>query len=370
MALYKTGVIEMDLEHLFKLDPYELEAAQKQDLMFNHLLELTKHHQASCNDYSNIINSIPNHSNSGHMIDELPFLPVRLFKMHELKSISSELIIKTLTSSGTTSQSVSKVYLDKETSILQTKALVNIVTSFIGNKRLPMILVDSPNVIKNRSSFSARGAGLMGLVNFGRDHFYLFDDEMNMDYFGLENFLERHQDEKILVFGFTFMVWKYFYQRSLENNKTINLNNGILIHSGGWKKLQEEAVDNETFKSKVANRFNLKQIYNFYGMVEQIGSIFMECEQGFLHAPNFADVIIRDPVTLRVLEVGATGLIQVLSILPKSYPGHNLLTEDLGTIYGEDNCSCGRKGKYFRVHGRLPSAELRGCSDTQAYDRR
>ena len=31
---------------------------------------------------------------------------------------------------------------------------------------------------------------------------------------------------------------------------------------------------------------------------------------------------------------------------------------------GIDDCKCGRKGKYFLVHGRIKKAELRGCSDT------
>ena len=50
--------------------------------------------------------------------------------------------------------------------------------------------------------------------------------------------------------------------------------------------------------------------------------------------------------------------------LPRSYPGHSLLTEDLGVLLGEDDCPCGRKGKYFKVTGRVPRAEVRGCSDT------
>ena len=53
-----------------------------------------------------------------------------------------------------------------------------------------------------------------------------------------------------------------------------------------------------------------------------------------------------------------------MSILPNSYPGHNILTEDIGKVYGEDNCKCGRKGKYFHIFGRLEKAEIRGCSDT------
>ena len=51
-------------------------------------------------------------------------------------------------------------------------------------------------------------------------------------------------------------------------------------------------------------------------------------------------------------------------LLPGSYPGHVLLTEDVGTLEGEDDCPCGRKGRYFKVHGRIAKAEVRGCSDT------
>nr|WP_282601556.1 hypothetical protein [Pantoea ananatis] len=41
-----------------------------------------------------------------------------------------------------------------------------------------------------------------------------------------------------------------------------------------------------------------------------------------------------------------------------------MLTEDVGILLGEDDCSCGRMGKYFQVLGRLKNAEIRGCSDT------
>jgi len=93
----------------------------------------------------------------------------------------------------------------------------------------------------------------------------------------------------------------------------------------------------------------------------------VECSCGHLHAPNFADVVIRDMLTFEPLPPRKQGMIQVLSSLPESYPGHSLLTEDMGTVLGEDDCPCGWKGKYFEVAGRIPKAELRGCSDTYAY---
>ena len=108
--------------------------------------------------------------------------------------------------------------------------------------------------------------------------------------------------------------------------------------------------------------FLIENVVNYYGLVEQTGSIFFECKYGYFVNTIFSDVIIRDK-NFKVLPSGKKGLIQLISILPSSYPGHNILTEDIGEIIGENNCRCGRKGKYFKIHGRAKGSELRGCSN-------
>jgi len=137
----------------------------------------------------------------------------------------------------------------------------------------------------------------------------------------------------------------------------------VLIHGGGWKKLVDEAVTAEEFKMRLTESCGIKNVYEYYGMVEQTGSIFMACEQGHFHAPVYSDVIIRRVIDFSVAEIGVKGIVQVLSILPSSYPGHSLLTEDEGTLMGQDDCACGRKGKYFKISGRLKNAEIRGCGN-------
>ena len=101
-------------------------------------------------------------------------------------------------------------------------------------------------------------------------------------------------------------------------------------------------------------------------MVEQTGCICMECACGHLHASIFSDIVTRRPLDFSECDIGEPGIIQVLSTLPESYPGCSLLTEDEGVILGVDDCPCGRKGKYFKINGRLQEAEIRGCSDTYA----
>ena len=167
------------------------------------------------------------------------------------------------------------------------------------------------------------------------------------------------------------MIWQHFYKELVRLKKegiTFDLSNGVLIHGGGWKKLVNEAVSQEEFKQRLTDVCGLSDVHDYYGMVEQTGCIYMQCEHGHLHASVFSDVIIRDPKDFSVAPHGQAGIIQVVSMIPESYPGHSLLTEDEGVILGEDDCPCGRMGKYFKINGRLKNAEIRGCSDTYAAD--
>lgn len=274
-----------------------------------------------------------------------------------------------MTSSGTSGQRVSKIYLDKKTASNQQKTMIKIVSDFIGPRRIPMIIVDSPSVLKDRASFSARGAGILGFSMFGSERIFALKDDMSLNEDCLLNFLEKHSDTPILLFGFTFMVWKHFYHELKRLSKEgihFDLSQGILIHGGGWKKLISESVNPQEFNKKLNEICGIRKIHNYYGMVEQTGCIYMECEYGHLHASIFSDVIMRKPLDFTKCSFGEEGIIQVVSTIPESYPGHSLLTEDLGTILGEDDCPCGRKGKYFTISGRMTNAEIRGCSDTYA----
>jgi len=350
------------VNELLKYEPYRLDHNAKQALLLKELVELHEHHLQNCEAYNKITGVLYNHPYKS--IEDLPFLPVSAFKHFDLLSIPPDKVYKTLLSSGTTGSTPSKIFLDAETSRNQTLALAKIMQFVLGEQRLPMLIVDSDSLLKNRQMFSARGAGVIGMSTFGKDHFYLLDENMQPKEDKLKEFLSKYNGKKILIFGFTFMVWQYLYELSFSEK--IDLSNAILVHSGGWKKLIEKSISNEVFKGKLSGKFGLGHCYNFYGMVEQVGSVFLECEEGFLHAPNFADIITRHAEDFSPVKNGEEGLVQVLSTLPHSYPGHSLLTEDMGIVHGEDDCKCGRMGKYFSIVGRIKKAELRGCSDTYA----
>lgn len=325
--------------------------------------ELTKHHRNACNAYDDICNGV---SGLWTAEDEGPFLPVSVFKDLDLMSVPEDQIRRKLTSSGTTGQRVSKIYLDAETSANQQRALCEIVSEYIGEKRIPMLIIDSPDVLRDRTKYSARGAGIMGFSMMASKRFYALDNNMELDLDSIRAFAEAADGGPCFAFGFTFMIWQYFYGglMKLDEDQRPCLPNCYLIHGGGWKKLADQAVSNEAFKEGLQQSCGITKVSDYYGMAEQTGSIFMECECGHLHASSYSDIVCIDPMDFSEKPFGEEGLLALSSTLPKSYPGHRLLTEDWGVVLGEDDCPCGRPGKYFKIQGRIKKAEIRGCSDT------
>jgi len=356
----------MEYEEILKYEPYEMDSASKNTLFSKYLSDLTIHHYEKSNEYAKILDALDFKIHEFLNVAEVPFLPVSLFKEIRLLSLDKSQIFKTMTSSGTTGQSVSRIFLDKKTAYNQQKTLAKIMSHYLGISRMPMIIIDKPSVVNSRENFSARGAGIIGFSIFGSRKIYALNDDMSINIEELKVFIDQYINQKIFIFGFTFMIWQHFYKELLKLDCKFDLSNSIMFHGGGWKKLEFEKVSPRVFKDCLRNVCGIREIHDFYGMVEQTGSIFVECESGHMHSTSYSDIIIRNPNDFSIMPNNSAGIIQVISLLPESYPGHSLLTEDEGIIFGEDDCSCGKKGKYFKVIGRLQNTEIRGCSDTYA----
>lgn len=367
MLVQKEEILS-SLDNIYSFNQIEFKYGHENEAhnALKHYLMLTQFHYERCEKYKKIVDILGYNLAAMNSIESLPFIPVRLFKQHELMSVQSNEVVKTLLSSGTSGQSVSKIFLDRHNALNQTRALARITGTITGGKRMPMLIIDSSAVIKDRKMFSARGAGILGFSMLGHSVEFALDENMNLRMNAIENFLEKFSGQSVLVFGFTFIIWKHFYNALVQASKSLSMKNAILIHGGGWKKLYAESISNDEFKKALKLRCGINQVANYYGMVEQTGSIFMECEFGMLHNSIFNDIVIRRYHDFSQCNIGEEGIIQTLSTLPTSYPGHSVLTEDVGRMMGVNNCPCGRSGKYFEVFGRVASAEIRGCSDTYA----
>ena len=102
---------------MFNIEPFSLEKKDKSIFLDSQLSKLYLHHFNNCNPYKKMMKSIGYDPKISKSYEDLPFLPVRLFKMHDLFSIEKDKITKTMTSSGTSGQEVSKIYIDKQVKI-------------------------------------------------------------------------------------------------------------------------------------------------------------------------------------------------------------------------------------------------------------
>ncbi|MGA2515969.1 MAG: acyl-protein synthetase [Thermodesulfobacteriota bacterium] len=305
-------------------------------------------------------------------IADLPYLPVGLFKTQPPLSLVAPAEIKrTLTSSSTTGQQPSRIALDSSTARRMTKGVITIVQNFIGSSRRPYLVVDVPGSVRGGQEMGARGAAIQGLQPFATEATYCLSQgnqgPLTLERDKLLEFAESRRESSVLVYGFTYILWNHLVKPLLEDGTGLDMPDVHIFHSGGWKRLQDEAVEKRAFNQAVARVFGCSpdRVIDFYGMVENVGIIYPDCPAGNKHVPGFGEVIVRDPLTLEPVGKGEQGIVQVCSVLPTSFPGYLLLTEDIGEVVAEDGCSCGRRGTCFRFAGRVPKAEIRGCGNIE-----
>ena len=107
----------MEFNEILEIKPYSLEKHEKNKLLTQRLKELTKLHYENCYKYARVLDVLDSKWENMQNVQECPFLPVRMFKDMELKSIPEDEVFKTMTSSGTTgstkvSTSSSVIYLN------------------------------------------------------------------------------------------------------------------------------------------------------------------------------------------------------------------------------------------------------------------
>ena len=91
------------------------------------------------------------------------------------------------------------------------------------------------------------------------------------------------------------------------------------------KKIKDQNANKKNFNYLIKKKFNISKVHDYYGMVEQTGSIFFECEKGFFHTSFFSDIVIRNKF-FEIQKFKKSGLIQIISLIPTSYPGHSIIT--------------------------------------------
>jgi phenylacetate-coenzyme A ligase PaaK-like adenylate-forming protein len=367
--------LEQQVDALIRGPQYATAQADKDVLLLVVLRALCRDVAERCPPYRRFLEKLGGSVDDWQSTGDVPPLPVTMFKQFLLSAVPPEKVVRELRSSSTTGQQPSRIVVDKTTAFRQSRALVSILKEHIGRQRRPLLVLDAAESMGEGENLTARGAAIRGVANFASRTVFamqpLSGNDLSPDWDRIEAFFAEHRHGPVLLFGFTFIVWSRFVCEAERRGLQCRAPQAMLLHSGGWKKLTAQAVPKEEFSRRTAAVLgcDIRAILDFYGMVEQVGTVFVDCESGNKHAPAFADVIVRRPHSLAPVNPGETGIIEVLSVLPTSYPGQALLTEDQGVLLGVDDCPCGRKGRYFRFTSRIEQAEIRGCGDTFAQSR-
>jgi phenylacetate-coenzyme A ligase PaaK-like adenylate-forming protein len=357
----------MKIEELLSLRPFSLREDEKAPLFLAAMKEAITHHYNNCSMYRKFCEKRDFRPEKIDTVEDIPFLPVDLFKHVRLVSVKERDIGRTVHSSSTTTGTPSSVYLDEKTMKRQTTTMNAIVSEFIGKKRRDFMFIDSPKTIKSaHGELSSRATTMRGFLPFSRKAFYLLNDKLEIDEKALQHTLE-HVGPNPLIYGFTYIIYNAVKSGShLQEKISQAVKNPVIIHSGGWKKLADMKVEKKHFNMEVSEFFNTapENVLDMYGMMEHLGITYIDCPCGHKHVPVYSDVIIRDVNTFKPVGVGKEGFIQLLTPIPHSYPGVSIISSDIGAVLGRDDCKCGRPGKYFVFRKRAPASEKRGCGDT------
>ncbi len=373
-STHPTDVAER-VDELIRGPQYAMPQAEKDAVLVSILRVLCRDVAGRCEPYGRFLERFGGDVDAWQSMSDVPPLPVPMFKRFLLSAVPPEKVVRQLLSSSTTGRQPSRIVIDKTTAFRQARALTSILKEHIGPRRRPYLVLDAPESVGDGENLTARGAAIRGVGNFADKTTFamrsLPDGNLEPNWEGIESFFAEHQSGPVLLFGFTFIVWSRFVTEAERRGLRFGVSEAVLLHSGGWKKLTADAVSKEEFGRRTAAVLGCDErcILDFYGMVEQVGTVFVDCEAGNKHAPAFADVVIRRPLTLEQVDIGQAGIIEVVSTLPTSYPGQALITEDQGMLVGVDDCPCGRLGNYFRFTSRIEQTEIRGCGDTFAQSR-
>ena len=279
------------------------------------------------------------HPSAVKTIREIPFLPIQFFKSHRVIS-SQQDIKKTFSSSGTTGSITSKHYIT-DLAIYE-DSFNTAFNAFYGNIKDYVVLALLPSYLEREgSSLIYMVDSLIKDSNHPESGFYL--DNLS----ALSDSLKRldASGKKVLLIGVSFALL------DLVEAYTFNLNNTIIMETGGMKGRRKELI-REELHGILKTGFGVNAIHSEYGMTELLSQGYSK-GNGVFNYPNWMRIITRDTEdALTILDNGKTGGINVIDLANINSCSF-IATQDLGRV---------NKDGSFEIIGRFDTSDIRGCN--------
>ncbi|SRR6056297_1491052 len=273
-------------------------------------------------------------------INEIPFLPIELFKSHRVITGNRAPTLH-FESSGTTGQLPSRHYLVSET--IYRESFVRSFTANYGKPEALCILALLPSYMeRGNASLVYMMDHLVGLSKHPDSGFYLDNLEELSDVLQ-----KRKQDgQATLLLGVSFALLDLAGKFPMELPPDI-----IVMETGGMKGRRKEMI-REELHAVLKQAFNTQEIHSEYGMTELLSQSYAKDGKHF-HPPPWMRVFTRDlydPLTL--LPQGRSGGINVID-LANLWSCSFIATGDVGRVHPDG---------IFEISGRFDQAEVRGCN--------
>lgn len=272
-------------------------------------------------------------------LTEIPFLPIALFKSHEVISGTAAAQI-TFTSSGTTGTTTSRHHIvDPDFYLDITKMGF---ASFYGPVEDYCVLALLPAYLERKGSALVYMAQeFIRCSKYAESGFYLNDLAK------LSTQLAHNQAQKIP----TLLIGVSFALLDLSEQFRQDLSNIIVMETGGMKGRRKEITRDE-LHDLLKKAFHLPAVHSEYGMTELLSQAYSTGNGWFKGAPTFSVMAreITDPFSY--VPPGRTGLLNIIDLANVDSCSF-IATDDLGQI-AEDGS--------FRVIGRLDASDIRGCN--------
>ncbi len=309
-----------------------------------------------------------------HRIDQIPFLPVELFKTHRVVSFTGH-ESHVFTSSATTGSVPSRHFVDDMA--VYERSFLNCFRRFYGSPSHYCILALLPGYLERQgSSLVYMADRLIRESGHPDSGFYLNDLE------GLAIRLKQLMEKgtRILLLGVSFALIDF------SEKYPMPLHNAIVMETGGMKGRRRE-MTSEELHQKLCGAFRQESIHSEYGMTELFSQAY-SAGGGRFECPPWMKVLMRDSndpleisgshcgdgiqhgatLTTRHMDAGISGgdataftenvvnfrsgginVIDLANIRSCSF----LATEDLGRLHHDGS---------FEVLGRFDQSEVRGCN--------
>ncbi len=275
-------------------------------------------------------------------VEEIPFLPIRFFKTHAIRSgiFEPEAVFE---SSGTTGTVNSRHFV--RSTALYEESFNRGFERFYGPVTDYCIIGLLPSYLeRGNASLVYMVDRLVRQSGHTQSGFYL------NDYQRLALTLQELEakGQKTLLFGVTFALL------DLAEQFPMPLRNCIIMETGGMKGRRREMIRAEVH-DRLKTAFRVAHIHSEYGMTELLSQGY-SAGDGIFNSPPWLRVLLRDeedPLTVYPAEgqtrTGAINVIDLANIYSCSF----LATDDAGRLYPDGS---------FEVLGRLDNSDIRGCS--------